>query len=141
MKGKRAGFNVFKEIESVKRLVAPLGLNKDSEKLRGIILRCRKYRVGQVKKLDEVEAQVYEIFLKNNLHPKTVYEWMLLEDVPPHIKEKLEKNKIGKEAARRQYVQWKKHNGTRLANELMEEMKNVIGRLKWKSQEESDKLW
>lgn len=141
MKGKRSGFNVFKEIESVKRLAAPLGLNKDSEKLRGLLLRCRKYRVGQVKKLDEVEAQLYEILLKNKLHPKTVYEWMLLEDVPPHIKDKLQKNKISKEAARQEYVQWKKHNGTRLANELMAEIKNVIGRLKWKSQEESNRPW
>jgi len=126
-------FNVFEQIESVKQILAPVSV--DSFALRGLVLRCVKYKIRQITKLGDVEAKTYDLLLKNNLNPKTVYEWLLLEDVPAHIKEKLVQKKINFLDARRQYVQWKRFSDTRAGTELMEEMRNVIRRLQWKSQE------
>lgn len=141
MKPKKSQFNVFERIESVKRLLAPISLNKDKVKIRGLVMKCARYHVGLIKKLNKNEASAYDLLLKNKLNPKTVYSWMLLEDVPPHIKEKLVQNKINFEDARRQFVQWKRFSGTRAANEIMEEMRNIIRRLKWRSQEESGRQY
>jgi len=132
-------YNVFERIESIKDILEPVALSRDKLKIRGLVNRCARYQVRLVKKLTKQEARAYDLLLKNKLRPKTVYSWLLLEDVPPHIKEKLAHNKISFEEARPQFVQWKRHNSTRAANELMEEMKNTIRRLRWRSQEESNK--
>jgi hypothetical protein len=129
-------FNVFEQIKSVKEILLPIVPDGDSFRLRGLVLRCAKYRIGKVKKLNSDEAKTYDLLLKNKLHPKTVYEWLLLEAVPQHIKEKIVQRKLSLNDARRQYVQWKRLNGTRAGQALMEEILNVIRRLKWKSQEE-----
>jgi len=133
MKPGQKRFNVFDRIKSVKELLAPI--SQDSFTIRGLVLRCVKFRVGQAKKLNGTEAKTYDLLLKNGYHPKRVYEWLLLEDAPPHIREKLEQKKISIENARAQCIQWKKFSGSRLATELMEEMRNTIRRLRWKSQE------
>lgn len=131
----RKNFNVFEQIKSVKRILEPVVPDADSFRLRGLVMRCVKYKVGQCKKLNDAESKTYELLLKNKLNHKTVYEWLLLEDVPPHIKEKLVQRKINLYDARVQFVQWKRLNGSRAGKTLMEEILNVIRRLKWKSQE------
>lgn len=98
-------------------------------------MRCVKYQVKQAKDLKKDESQVYDLLWKNNMNPKTVYEWLLLEDVPPHLKAQLVQSKISMETARHQYVQWKRMSNTRAGKEIMEEMQNTIRRLRWKSQE------
>lgn len=128
--------NVFEQIKSAKEILLPVVADGDSFRLRGLVLRCVKYRLGKVKKLNREEAQTYDLLLKNKLCPKTVYEWLLLEDVPQHIKEKIVQRKLSLNAARMQYVQWKRLNGTRAGKALMEDILSVIRRLKWKSQEE-----
>jgi hypothetical protein len=136
-KGTKPWFDLFEQIESTKRILLPVVADKDSFKVRGLVLRCVKYKAGLIKKLNSTEATAYDLLQKNKLRPKTVYEWLLLEDVPPHIKEKLVQHKIGIRTARHQYVQWKRMSGTRAGIEVMEEIRNVIGRLKWKSQEDT----
>jgi len=131
----RKTFNVFEQIKSVKRILEPLAPDGGSFRLRGLVMRCAKYRVGQVKKLKGLEARAYDLLLNQKLNPKTVYEWLLLEDVPQHIKEKIVQRKVNLQDARREYVQWKRMNSTRAGKELMEEIQTVIRRLRWKSQE------
>jgi len=133
MKRGQKRFNVFEQIKSIKELLAPI--SQDKFTIRALVMRCVKYRVGQVKKLNAAEAKTYDLLLKNSLYPKTVYRYLLLEDAPPHIREKLEQKKICMETAREQYIQWKRFSGTRAGNELMDEMKNIIRRVRWKSQE------
>ncbi len=127
--------NVFSRIESIKKILEPIALKMDSKKIRGLVMRCAKYQTKLIKKLNKTEAKAYDLLLKNNVKPKTAYQYLLLEDVPPHIKEKLVLNKISHEEARRQFVQWKRYSDTKAGNELMEEIKNIIRRLRWKSQE------
>lgn len=129
--------NVFERIESVKCLLEPFVPDRDGFRIRGFCRRCIQFRLGQVEKLNGDEAGVYDLLLAQKLNPKTVYEWFLLEGVPGHLKEKLEKNGIGLKEAREEFVKWKRFSGSRVGNELMEEIRNVIGRLRWKSQEES----
>jgi len=129
-------FNVFEQIKSIKNILQPIVPDGDKFRIRGLVMRCAKYHTGQISKLNNEQAKTYELLLKHKLHPKTVYEWLLLEDVPQHIKEKIVQRKISLQDARQQYVQWKRLNGTRTGKALMEEILNVIRRLKWKSQEE-----
>jgi len=128
--------NVFEQIKSVKQILQPIAPNGDSLTVRGLVLRCVKYRNGQVKKLDAEAAKAYDLLLKNNLLPKGVYEWLLLENIPSHIKQKLVEHKITQREAHEQYTQWKRMMNTRSGKEIMDEMRNVVRRLKWKSQEE-----
>jgi len=128
-------FNVFERIESVKAILEPVAPDRESFKVRGLILRCAKYRIGLIKNLNTVERKTYDLLLKHKYSPKTVYEWLLLEDAPQHIKEKLVQNKISLEDAHHQHVQWKRLCGIRAGTEIMNEMRNIIRRLRWKSQE------
>ena len=135
MKKGEPRFNVFERINSVKEILAPVVPDRDGYTLRGLVLRCVKYRVGHIKRLNSKEAKAYDLLLQHKLVPKTVYEWLLLEDLPQHLKEKLAHNKISLDNARMQFVQWKRLSGTRAGQDIMEEMRNIIGRLRWKSHE------
>lgn len=134
-RGPKFQFNVFERIKSVKAILVSVVPDGDSFRVRGLVLRCAKYKVGLIKHLNSTERKVYDLLLKHQYNPKIVYEWLLLEDVPQHIREKLVQNKISLLHARQQYVQWKRMSGTRLGKELMEEIQNVVRRLRWKSQE------
>ncbi len=129
--------NVFEQIKSIKEILRPVAPDGNSLTLRGLVLRCVKYRNRQVKQLDTTAAKTYDLLLQHKLKPKGVYEWLLLEKVPSHLRQKLTEHKITLNEARRQYVQWKRMSSTRSGKEIMNEMKNVIRRLRWKSQEES----
>ena len=78
---------------------------------------------------------VLDILLKNKLRPKTAYEWLLIEEAPPHIRDKIIQHKINLREGRRQFVLWKRNMNTRAGKELMEELKTIVGGLRWKSQE------
>jgi len=140
MRGPKPRFNVFEQIESVKRILESVVPDKDSFRVRGLVLRCTKYKVGLIKNLNSTERAVYDLLLKHKLNPKTAYERLLLEFVPSHIKEKLVQRQIGVRAARSQYVQWKRMCGTRAGASIMDEMKTTMGRLRWKSQEDTPKI-
>ncbi len=126
---------VFEQIESVKRILSSVVPEGESFRRRGLVLQCVKFKIGQIKKLDANESMVYDLLLKNKLNPKTVYIWLLLENVPLHIKEKLVQKKISLNDARVQFVKWKRLSDTHAGNALMDEIKNIIRRLRWKSQE------
>jgi hypothetical protein len=134
--GPKYQFNVFERIKSIQELLAPLVPDGDAFRVRGLVMRCAKYRVGLIKTLDSTERKAYDLLLKHGYNPKTAYEWVLLEDVPQHIREKLVQNKVSFVRARQQYVQWKRMTGTRSGAEIMEEVRSVIGRMRWKSQED-----
>ena len=126
---------MFEQIKSIKEILSPVVPDGDNLKIRGLILRCVKYRNGQIKKLDKDAARVMDLLLKNNFNPKTSYEWILLDGAPPHIREKVIQRKIGFREGRRQYVLWKRNLSTRAGKELMEEIRRVVGGLRWKSQD------
>jgi hypothetical protein len=134
--GRKHRFNVFERIKSIKEILAPVVPDGDAFRVRGVVMRCAKYQAGLIKTLDSTERKAYNLLLRHGHKPKKVYGWLLLEDVPPHIREKLVQNRISLRQAREQYVRWKRLDGTRTGTELMEEIRNVIGRLRWKSQEE-----
>ena len=128
-------FNVYEQIKSLKQILEPIVPDGDSFKIRGLLMRCVKYNLGIVKKLNKDEAKTLDLLLKNKMNPKTVYEWLLLEDAPAHIREKVIQRKIGLREGRRQFVLWRRNVSTRAGKELMEEIKRIIGGLRWKSQE------
>ncbi len=135
-RGPKYQFNVFERIESIKDILEPIVQDRDRRRTRALVLRCAKYQVKQINTLTETETKIYDILLKHKYTPKRVYEWLLLEDVPKHIKEKVALNKISLVEAGQQYVQWKRMTGTQAGKTIMDEMRNIIRRLRWKSQEE-----
>jgi hypothetical protein len=134
--GRKHQFNVFERIKSIKEILAPVVPEGDRFRIRGAVMRCARYQVGLIKTLTGTERRVYDLLLKHGHKPKRVYEWLLLEDVPEHLREKLVQNRINLKEARRQFVQWKRMSSTRAGVELMEEIRSVIGRMRWKSQED-----
>lgn len=136
-RGPKYQFNVFERIESIKDILQPLVPDRDSFKLRGVVMRCAKYRTKLIPRLAGIESKAYDLLMKHKLNPKTVYEWLLLENVPSHIKEKLVQNKISLLDARVQYVGWKRMSTTRAGKDIMEEMRRIIGGVRWKSQEDT----
>jgi len=137
VRGPKCEFNVFERIESIKDILLPIIPDRDSFKLRGILMRCSKYQVKLIPRLDDTEAKAYDLLMQHKMKPKTVYEWFLLENVPSHIKEKLVQRKISMLNARIQYVGWKRMSGTRAGKDIMEEMQRIIGGVRWKSQEDT----
>ncbi len=128
-------FNVFERIESVKRILQPLVPDGNSVKVRGLVMRCSKYRAKLIDKLTPMEAKAYDILLSRKLNPKTVYLWLLLEDAPPELRQKLEQNTISILDARSEFVKWKRMASYSSSNELMRDIREVVGKLRWKSQE------
>ena len=89
MKRDKRRVDVFKRIESVKKILEPVSLKMDKKQIRGLVMRCAKSQTKLIKKLNKTESKVYDLLLKHNIKPKTAYQYLLLEDVPPHIKDKL----------------------------------------------------
>lgn len=133
--GPKYQFNVFERIKSVKEILAVVVPDKDSFRVRGLVMRCAKYQVGLIKVLSVEQRKAYDLLLKHRYSPKTVYEWLLLEDVPEHIHQKLVQNLISLSNARKQFVQWKRLSGTRAGQEIMSDIRSDVRRLRWKSQE------
>ena len=127
--------NVFEQIKSVKVILNPLFADQKKVKMRGVVLRCVKFRKRQIPKLTEFEARVYDALLTHKLKPQTVYEWLLLEDVPEFLKKKLIEQKISIRNARYEYVKWKRMNFQCEGGQLMEEIRKVVRCLRWESQE------
>ncbi len=128
-------FNVFERIESVKHILQPLVPDGNSMKVRALVMRCSKYHVKLIDKLTPDEAKAYDLLLSRKLNPKTIYMWLLLEDSPPELRQKLEQNKISILNARTEFVKWKRMANYSSSNELMRDIREVVGRLRWKSQE------
>ena len=135
MKVRKDQFNVFERIESVKEILMPVCPDKNSFQIRALVMRCVKFRVGQAKKLTKAESMTYDLLLKHKIAPKTAYMWMLLEQCPPELRAKLEANAITLIDAHRQLVQWKRLSGSQSGQDIMDEMRIIIRRLQWRSQE------
>ena len=133
-------WDVFQRIEYVKQILKDIEDIKDSTTIKGCTLHIWHYKLNRRDSLSNLERLVYEVLLKHDLHAKTVYEWFLLEDLPPHIKEKLISGKISMKDASKMNNSWKRMISTRAGKEIINEIRLTIGGLKWKGQEDLVKL-
>ncbi len=128
-------FDVFERIQAIRELLKPVLSDKEMQRLSGLVLRLQHFRVGRVKELSVSERQAFDLLLKHGFNPKTVYEWLMLECVPSHIKKQMLDFSISLRDARYEFVKWKRMSFKCEGGQLMERMKSVIGGLQWESQE------
>ncbi len=131
---RRNQHNVFEQIKSVRALLEPV-LGKDCTVI-GSLLRIAKFRLGRIDSLSPIEQRAFDLLLKNNYNPKTVYEWFLLENVPDNLRQQLIANRISIRSARYEYVKWKRMSHATAGDSLKEDIRKVVGCLRWESQEQ-----
>ncbi|MEK6849068.1 MAG: hypothetical protein AABY01_00705 [Nanoarchaeota archaeon] len=128
-------FDVFARIESMRELFKPWVPDGNSVKIRALLMRCVKFRLKQIDKLTPVESELYDFMLSHKLLPKTIYLYFLMEDVPPELKAKMQKNEMSLQKANVEFLKWKRLMQHSSAKTLLQDVKETIGRLRWKSQE------
>ena len=128
----RKPFNVFAKLDEIKQVLQPLIKDKTDQQVKVLLCQCVHYRIGRKNKLEEEERQLYDLLLKNNLAPKTVYQnWLLLE-APEHIQRQLREGKVSVEEARSRSYAYKRMISTTKGKEIIEEILSVIRSLEWK---------
>ena len=101
--------------------------------LLNIICHCQYFHKGRRKVLTEKEREVYDLLLSNKLNLVTTYAWFLVLLLPPHIKERLKKREISYGKAIHLGFVWRKMTSRRGGDEIMDQMRAIIGGLEWKN--------
>jgi len=135
MEAGHKSLDIFTKLEFVKDLITKNTGKLTDKELQIIVCHCWYYKSGRYKKLTPKEHEILDTLLKNNLSPKTIYQWFLLNEAPEHIKKKVKERKIGYNKAISENAKWKKITSRQGTTQLIEEIRQVIGSLKWKSQE------
>jgi hypothetical protein len=127
--------NVFERIEYIRDILRPVTKDISDKEVTGLVLQIQSYREGKRKELNQTHRAIYDLLLKHELTPKTVYVWMLLEKAPSHVKDKLRAQKISIRDASKMSYSWRRMVTTRAGKDIMANMQAVIGGLKWRGQE------
>ncbi|MBN1544321.1 hypothetical protein JW898_02560 [Candidatus Woesearchaeota archaeon] len=127
--------NVFERIEAIRQILKPVTKDTPDKELVGLVLQVQSFREGKHKELNETQRAIYDLLMKHELSPKTVYCWLLLERAPSHVKEKLKARKVSIKDGMTMSYEWRRMMNTKAGKDIMAEMMAVIGGLKWRGQE------
>lgn len=125
--------NYFDKIESVKKILLPATQGMNDNQIKSIICHCSYYKAGRKKVLTGKERECYDLLLTNGLKIRTVYNWFLVLNLPYHLKEKMLKGELGYYTAIKKGCLWRKMIGRKNSDEIIIEIKNLIGGLEWKN--------
>ncbi|MFC1741615.1 hypothetical protein ACFL3V_03715 [Nanoarchaeota archaeon] len=126
---------VFERIEAIRSILKPVTADMSDTEVTGLVLQVQSYKEGKKKELNQTHRAIYDLLLKHDVSPKSVYVWMLLERAPSHVKEKLRAKKISIKDASTMSYNWRRMVSTRAGKDIMANMRAVIGGLKWRGQE------
>ena len=125
--------NYFNKIESVKKILLTTTQGMNEMQIMNIICHCVYFKDGRKKILTDKEREVYDLLLANGLNIRTTYNWFLVLHLPPHLKEKMMKGQIGYDEAMKKGYLWRKMIGRKNSDEIITEVRNLIGGLEWKN--------
>jgi len=89
--------NVFHKIKVLRKRVGDVYPNLTVQELCAIVqFLANNWHKNKRKKIKLTEQQltIYELLLKYNYNPTTVYKWLLLATAPEPIKQKVKQNEI-----------------------------------------------
>lgn len=135
MRGGHKSLDIFTKIERVKIVLAPTISGMSDKEVQAALCHCLYYKIGRRKELTSKERELFDLLVKNGFSPKTLYHWFCLHVAPEHIKQKVRERKMGLREAISQSNAWRKLKTQRGSLRLMEEIREIVGGLTWKSQE------
>jgi hypothetical protein len=127
--------DVFQKIELIRSLIASNLGEMTNKEIQSALCRCWYYNLGRRKEISQKQHEILDLLLKNNIKPKAAYNYFLLSDTSENIKKKLQEKRISIKDAVSLNSQWRRVEGEKGSEKLMEEMRDVLRRLTWKSQE------
>jgi len=125
--------NYFDKIESIKRILAPITQDMNDKQIKNIICHCAYFSIGRKKTLTDLEREAYDLLLAKKVNVRTAYNWFLVLLLPPHLTEKMKKGELGYYDAMKKGYAWRKMTGRKNSDEVMNEIRSIIGGLEWKS--------
>lgn len=122
---------VFHKLQEIKELVKK-NLDLPEEALKPMVQRLANrwhYKKDRKKgdKLTKEEAMLYELLIMNSYNPSTIYRWLLLEETPTEIREKLRDKNISQRQASKCKMEFRNMLNT-TEQDLMEEIKDCVKR-------------
>lgn len=90
--------------------------------------RIECYKKSRIRNLTEDERILYDLLLKLDLNPRTVFDWLTITQMPRRLRDKLHQREIRIMDALKEYNHWKKRYNT-ITDSLMIEIKKTIRRL------------
>jgi hypothetical protein len=128
--------HALERVKYVKEILRSAVQGLSDRDILGIVLQLEHYRQGRRKEIGPLHRTVYDVLLKHELCPKTVYTWLLLERAPSHVKDKLRDGRVSMRNASSMSVAWKRMVSTKAGKDIVAQMRAVIGGLQWRGQEE-----
>ena len=90
--------------------------------------RIECYKKSRIRNLTNDEKILYDLLLKLELNPRTVFDWLTITQMPRRLKDKLHSREIRIMDALKEYNQWKKRYNN-ITDSLMVDIKKTIRRL------------
>ena len=85
--------SVFEKLRHVKNLVPEID-DKDWFEMTQKLANHWHYHKRKKIKLSKEEAELYEVYITNNINPSTVYKWMLLTKVPSYLRMRIRSDEL-----------------------------------------------
>ena len=120
---------IFHKLQEIKDLVNK-NLDLPEEALKPMIQRLANrwhYKKDRKKgdKLTKEETMLYELLVMNCYSPSTVYRWLLLEETPAELRNRLRNKNISQRQASKAKMQFR-HMLNTTEQDLMEEIKDCV---------------
>lgn len=128
--------DVFEKIEIVRSLIINNVENLNDKEIQSELCRCWYYNIGRREEITPRQHEILDLLLKNNINPKTAYHYFLLNNAPDHIKLRLREKKVSMRDAVSISSKYNKLESMKGSEKLMEEIRTIVGGLKWESQEQ-----
>jgi len=123
-------WDVWKKIKFVERLIEESIGVVNGDDLYTMLGRISHYHyTTRQHGLKEKELMIYEILIKNDLNPSTVYKWYCLTRTPQDLQQRIRSGKINQKQALRMTLNRRREKEMGLAMQVLTEGRDVIRRL------------
>lgn len=122
----------FGKIALFKKVMSPCIREKSDVDITRMLRHCWYYKMGRKRVLTFEERALFDLLLKRGSSPKTLYEYFLLLNAPPHIKQRLKEGTISMKDAQSKSYAYRRLISRQGGKDIMREAVQIIRRLEWK---------
>ncbi len=114
------------KIKIVREMILKEMPQLEKENLRGMFSHIAHYHYKKSLIVTETEMQLYDLLLKNQLNPNTVYKWLLLSKMSTDLKRSVNQGKLTQKQALRLNAERKQKKSINVGLQIINEARNIM---------------
>ena len=110
----------------VRKLIVKEMPELEHKELRGMLSHIAHYHYKKHLEVSEEEIQLYDLLLKNQLNPNTVYRWLLLSRINNDLKRSINQGKLTQKQALRLNTERNQKKAINLSLQIINEARSIM---------------